>query len=179
MRDDLLTAFMVKLNDVLYDAGLTPEENLRTDYSGRGMCGKTCIGVTLSSSEVAAFWISVGQTIISLQNNDRDELAREFENLGADYATDNMGLDMIIYFPRVQAPESEHTHRLGRVKFDGGRLPILCATCREIIGNAKPLEPNEVQAGDTISVDGGSTWYEASMPPAYLTGQRVFKAVTS
>lgn len=60
------------------------------NYSGRGMYGKTCMGITVENLEKALF-----------------KLGREYENYEFSkelyrFETDNLGRSFIIYFPRLQ-----------------------------------------------------------------------------
>lgn len=57
------------------------DRSLRTDYSGRGMFGRTCWGVTC---------------------NDPNDVIAEVGLKGAQ--TDNMGTSTIVYWPRVTGP---------------------------------------------------------------------------
>ena len=56
-----------------------------------------------------------------------------------------------------------HSHQYGQVKFDGGRLPVLCRNenCRTIMAHAKPVHYRDVMVGTFFNL-GGSDWYIAS-----------------
>lgn len=70
--------------------GLSPRS-----YSGRGMYGRSCVGVTLGrNSEVTEFGLGVKLALA---------LGEDAEDL--DPRTDSMGLGSIIYFPNVRWPE--------------------------------------------------------------------------
>ena len=73
---------------------------LETSYSGRGMFGEKCIGIVGD--------ISIG-TIVKLADYLRDieECDSAYECLGGMFAMDNMGLDKILYFPRLQEWENK------------------------------------------------------------------------
>lgn len=58
--------------------------SVRTDYSGRGMYGKKCVGIDCRNATECI------------------ELAASKGIKGA--RQDNMGLDMIVYWPHIQAP---------------------------------------------------------------------------
>lgn len=65
-------------------------------YSGRGMFGKTCLGVIISrGSSFMDFLIKLTQY---LDENDVDDISCELE--GASY--DELGLDTIVYFPNIK-----------------------------------------------------------------------------
>lgn len=73
---------------------------LRTDYSGRGMCGKTCIGFVhgTTNTEAAmeiAFYVA--------KNFPYCDLINDFKNV----RTDSMGRESIIYFPSIQVEDYE------------------------------------------------------------------------
>ncbi len=60
------------------------------DYSGRGMFGKACMGITVDELENSLFRLGK-------QSSDY-EFSKELEN----FRTDNMGKSFIIYFPQIQ-----------------------------------------------------------------------------
>lgn len=69
--------------------------DVRTDYSGRGMYGKNCIGIDGDGNQlkvVAKLFVELAET----------ELASIIDKLAARISSDNMGLGWIIYFPGVQ-----------------------------------------------------------------------------
>ena len=67
-------------------------------YSGRGMYGRSCVGVTTDGNSHTA----LAQIVIALceQGADGVEAADHFTRSGA-IASDSMGLGMIVYFPRL------------------------------------------------------------------------------
>lgn len=72
-------------------------------YSGRGMNGKQCVAIAVSRSghemHLAARMLNAeGVHVI-----ERDELEEEF----AGTRRDSMGLDSIVYWPKVQWPADE------------------------------------------------------------------------
>lgn len=92
------------LEDAAYDAGLEPEEAIRTSYSGRFMYGSKCLGLVHGTiGELLTFVISLADRVN--QDSSDDDLhwldgARQ----------DNMGMDMITYWPNVtveNAPDME------------------------------------------------------------------------
>lgn len=65
-------------------------------YSGRGMFGKTCLGVIVShGSSFMDFFMQLTQY---LDKQDIDDVDCELE--GASY--DELGLDTIVYFPSIK-----------------------------------------------------------------------------
>jgi len=86
MSDELDTE---KALQILYDIQGN-DDSVREDYSGRGMMGQTCIGITTPYPT---------RTI---------EKAAEKGLVGS--RVDNMGMDMIIYWPRFKTNEEEIRH---------------------------------------------------------------------
>jgi hypothetical protein len=72
-----------KLIDALQNAGYKPRS-----YSGRGMFGKTCVGVSLDSE--SDLWYMTRELI-------------DIDGLHAPH-TDSLGLGIIAYWPRVAWP---------------------------------------------------------------------------
>lgn len=66
-------------------------ENLRFDYSARGMMGDRCFGITGSIATFGQFLIA-----LSAQNDETWELAMR---LAESAATDSMGKETIFYWP--------------------------------------------------------------------------------
>lgn len=75
-------------------------ENVRSDYSGRGMYGKECIGFDLDRN---ADMLRLGAAIIAVLGED------EGSQVISDVSTDSMGLGMIAYFPSVQCPDWDNS----------------------------------------------------------------------
>lgn len=73
---------------------------LHTDYSGRFMYGKTCLGFSSDDGIFSA----IGSIIASLA--EQPEQLREFAEMLADSRTDSLGLGQIVYFPHWSAIES-------------------------------------------------------------------------
>lgn len=80
--------------DSLDRAGLC-EDALYEDYSGRGMYGAKCVGLTGSAADFAMFAAALSEELGF--ETARDILAR--------LASDSMGLEMIFYFPGVNFEE--------------------------------------------------------------------------
>lgn len=77
-----------KLREIIEAAGFEP-----TDYSGRGMSGKQCIGMIIDNSMVKA--------LADLVENCAD--CEEAAEVLRTATSDNMGRGTIIYWPRVKA----------------------------------------------------------------------------
>jgi hypothetical protein len=91
---------------------ITDEDSIRTDYSGRAMYGRTCIGLTVSPSYVDRVKTVLQQRAEEIREecddaesgdeewvDSQSDLADALENMTYDMRTDNMGMDMIVYWP--------------------------------------------------------------------------------
>jgi hypothetical protein len=68
-------------------------------YSGRGMYGSTCLGVTLDASGKLGVMISdLLDNLTEEQLDDLHQISNGFRRM----AWDSMGLGMIVYFPEVE-----------------------------------------------------------------------------
>lgn len=63
------------------------DEDVRYDYSGRGMYGRTCLGFVVDATDIV-----VGVALHQALGDDAWEMARNA-------CTDNMGRGAIVYFP--------------------------------------------------------------------------------
>lgn len=72
------------------------EGSFRTNYSGRGMYGDSCVGIVTHSL------LELGAVISRLVEDEelRDELI-------SNSSTDSMGYDTIVYWTRVTCPDAE------------------------------------------------------------------------
>lgn len=88
-----MTVVSSELLDVI--SIVTDEENVVTDYSGRGMYGERCLGiVTPNSMELIASILEE----INFQK-DSKSLIDEFSQMIRNCKIDNMGYNYILYFP--------------------------------------------------------------------------------
>lgn len=81
--------------EALEDAGLD-EENIRWDYSGRGMFNETCFGFTGSDSDLIQFAIYLarltpGRDLYWMSN----------------FRSDSLGMDTIYYWPGISFEEDD------------------------------------------------------------------------
>jgi hypothetical protein len=84
------------LEDVADYAGLDPDEAIRTNYSGRGMYGRQCLGLVYDSlSELLGF-------VAYFANENMDHL-----DWISGVRQDSMGRSMIAYWPNVGVGEDE------------------------------------------------------------------------
>lgn len=80
-------------------------------YSGRGMYGKTCIGITGSNGECRAVLAAAAaeaafdsQTVqLGSSREETNEYLRQMLELFMNYHSDNMGLGVVLYWPSQQA----------------------------------------------------------------------------
>lgn len=72
--------------------------NLRTDYSGRGMYGKTCIGFDTDRGQ-NLFSLGIDLARFLTENKEYD-LLEAFQNTTINI--DSMGMGQIVYFPRME-----------------------------------------------------------------------------
>lgn len=72
-------------------------------YSGRGMFGKNCLGVSFSHSEFSEFLARLVEYASDSDCEDPCELANNIRTL----RSDSLGHDMVYYFPGVEFVESE------------------------------------------------------------------------
>ena len=79
-----------ELDAILDTARISGDEDVRPDYSGRGMYGSTCLGIVLDNDAVSRFWVACG---IALD----DDIALNLAEAGR---VDSMGMQTIIYFPK-------------------------------------------------------------------------------
>ncbi|WAB09251.1 hypothetical protein SEA_LITTLEMUNCHKIN_75 [Gordonia phage LittleMunchkin] len=82
-------------------ADFDTEEDVRTDYSGRGMYGKTCIGYT--GENPAAFIAALVTAVMTREQNDTIDAVELIEALGqiGRPGVDSMGLSTITYWPSL------------------------------------------------------------------------------
>ena len=74
---------------------------LRTNYSGRGMYGKSCIGFV---TDLSPFSLGL-ELALFLNREDRTEMVDTFSQTRVN--EDSMGLSNIIYFPSRQVEEQD------------------------------------------------------------------------
>lgn len=92
-------------------------------YSGRGMYGKRCLGVTCDNP--MATLLSMIDSFTS-QAGDMGEVQDLIQELGRPQ-TDSMGLSSILYFPDVEWQEPEHDDECDH----GASLDDHCDDCPE------------------------------------------------
>ena len=86
---------MITFRQILSAAGLEPRS-----YSGRGMYGKNCVGVTTDDNKnEGAIFASVLIAIGELPGNEKSEALDICAEAFARMAIDSMGMGTILYFP--------------------------------------------------------------------------------
>jgi hypothetical protein len=91
------------VEEALDIASIWEDYDIRKDYSGRGMYGKTCFGITFRrGGDSYRFMAAVTAALIAGSEID-EETGEDGQDVAlelADAATaDSMGLGMILYFP--------------------------------------------------------------------------------
>lgn len=90
------------LDDVAYSADLEPDD-VRTEYSGRAMYGASCVGVVGSPGSGMRFAFELLDKIRETNSEENGLDLDELKDVLSDVRTDSMGLDMITYWPKLQA----------------------------------------------------------------------------
>jgi hypothetical protein len=85
--------------------GLVDDGDVRTDgYSGKGMYGNTCAGITFDSvTQSFRFFTELGRIAVAYESDDDEALeqaAGAVLDLVDAATTDSMGRGVIVYFPR-------------------------------------------------------------------------------
>lgn len=102
MRNDVKPGLLMALETACNDSG---ETGFRDDYSGRGMYGDSCVGITGSLSDCMRVIAYVIQALTDeLENADEDNrfaARRLFDNqieALMNFSQDSMGRDLILYW---------------------------------------------------------------------------------
>ena len=91
------------LREMAYEAEV--DVKFTDTYSGRGMYGERCFGITGSNAEIMTFLLSVAFKAGEAEGAGYETSPERdlFELLnGSSPSTDSMGYDLIMYWPRVQ-----------------------------------------------------------------------------
>jgi len=85
-----------QFKEAVWDAGLDADSDIYWDYSGKGMYGASCLGITCTEGELLEFVAY---------------LARLDDQLDLDWLrgvrSDSMGMSSIFYFPSLKFQEEE------------------------------------------------------------------------
>jgi hypothetical protein len=130
--------------DTICDMADLEPDAVRAEYSGRGMYGQTCFGVTMAPDEVARF---------------REALSAVTPHIGlswADASVDSLGMDVIVYFPRWRlaeepapagaAPTDAEPTDAGTPHTDTGRSPAGCEEEWAVWSDEATADPNDEAA---------------------------------
>ena len=77
--------------------------SFRSNYSGRGMYGKSCVGISGSTSECNDI---ITDIIIDMYDDKYDDFRNAVKTL-LSYSTDNMGYGIIMYWPDLQFEDED------------------------------------------------------------------------
>jgi len=96
---------MLSTAELLKEASHASGADFREDYSGRGMFGKSCVGIVGGNilEIVHEIVLCVSGEVSNLEEF-QDEIGEILEEL-TNYREDSMGLDKIIYWPSIQFEE--------------------------------------------------------------------------
>lgn len=84
----------MNVKEILIDFCDCNELQYMTDYSGRGMFGKTCFGVVCDN--ILSTLVQIVDTL-----RDSEDIKNAYDVLGTP-KTDTFGLSYILYFPNIQ-----------------------------------------------------------------------------
>jgi uncharacterized protein YeeX (DUF496 family) len=71
-------------------------------YSGRGMFGKECLGITFSRTyDFGSFVDDLIQYVADLDEDERDEAVQDLQGVFKNMRTDSMGRGTVSYWPNV------------------------------------------------------------------------------
>lgn len=101
------------LQQIVDDSG----EFTSRSYSGRGMYGKVCLGVTVDRDHTMGEFLAL--IIESVTDENQDELAEALRGL----RTDSMGLGEVLYFPKVPYSAEEEDSEEQLECDDCGAMP--------------------------------------------------------
>ena len=87
----------MEFTDALECGGVT-EYEIRDDYSGRGMNGADCFGITVSPSDERRVYYALGVAFGYAEGGDAEDMG-PWERLMDRASVDSMGRDVIVYFP--------------------------------------------------------------------------------
>ena len=77
-------------------------DEIRSDYSGRGMFGKSCVGVVVSSmGDFVSGVVNLVQDVAEDSDHPLAEMVPQLKRM----STDNMGYDTIVYWPGVMVED--------------------------------------------------------------------------
>ena len=103
----MYTEFTSKCSlDLIMDRVMDYYDNdvdVRTDYSGRGMYDRECIGFVVETGTVIIFLMALTAALVNLERDGED--VPNWMDLNS--AQDNMAMDAIVYFPNWQLDKED------------------------------------------------------------------------
>lgn len=97
------------LEEILDEVGIDLVSDVRWDYSGRGMYGRTCFGFVGDNHLLVAFFAELGRHQGWFDESGDDDRYPDLDVVLSSFqralTTDNMGLNTIFYFPGVEIVE--------------------------------------------------------------------------
>jgi hypothetical protein len=99
-----------RILEIMFDTyGIGDEDTFRSNYSGRGMRGKTCVGFVVTPRAQAALGGAITQAFADV-DDESEEYGMDVRML-SNVNVDSMAFDVIVYFPGVQlADERENSN---------------------------------------------------------------------
>jgi hypothetical protein len=76
--------------------------SLRTDYSGRGMFGDTCIGIVCGNTSILLVHLTMWLTNAHRDNVNNEYGIESLIDAVSGCKTDSVGYDNILYFPQIK-----------------------------------------------------------------------------
>lgn len=112
MKHQLTKALAELIRHIVEDE----ECSIYEQYSGRGMYGANCFGITIPRHAGASVVTIIMRVMAEIKNptwlgkaETEDDLDNEMLEADWKMSSDNLGLDMIYYFPNILWPEEEET----------------------------------------------------------------------
>lgn len=92
----------------MFDLFGAEEPRVRTNYSGRGMYGKECVGFVVKQDELLTLGAAITLALVrDADGNYSDVELGTLASLMMKTRTDNMGYDTIVYFPGLEFADDE------------------------------------------------------------------------
>lgn len=89
-----------ELIETTCDTAAIDRDEITNTYSGRGMYGERCFGVTVAPRAMPRFLVTLGSTLTDLAHQRNQPGPTELAtDLAFAATTDSMGREVIVYFP--------------------------------------------------------------------------------
>lgn len=77
-------------------------------YSGRGMFGKECLGISLKRNDtLGKFFSELLYVVMTKEFEDKLEVIHELQEAFRSMETDSLGMGMVVYFPHTEYYDDE------------------------------------------------------------------------